>query len=190
MKSKLLLAVVIGLLTCVNSVTAQTNYYSTPQTFDENGYTYECNIGAGDKITLGNINNRYTSKGPTYVVGEKYGEAYVCKGLLNIPISKPDISRRLCHVLMKNVFTQEEKKRLRDDILYINMNINPQTGRVMEVYFEFHARCLYNTVPLSTYREIEVALMSNAHFIPSDTGKKLDFILYCWTYHLAYIIDD
>lgn len=60
----------------------------------------------------------------------------------------------------------------------------------MEVYFEFDILSLYNTVPLSTYREIEVELMDKVCFIPSETGRMLDFILFHWTYHLADIIDD
>lgn len=191
MKSKLLLAVVIGLLTCVNSVTAQTNYYSTPQTFNEKGYTYQCEIGAGRIITLANKDNKYTNKMPTYMVGKERGKEYVCKGMSNVPISSEDThSRRACHMTLKPLFTQEERKLLRDEILDINMIINPQTGRVIEVYFDFYILSLYNTIPLSTYRKIEIELINKVYFIPSETGRMLDFILFSWSYHLADIIDD
>lgn len=192
MRMKTLFSVVIGLLICVHSATAQTKLYSTPQTFNENGYSYQCTIGAGGGIiTLSNKDNKYTSKSPTYVAGKERGAKYVCKGMSNVPISSEDIySRRACYMTLKPIFTQEDRKRLRDEILDINMIINPQTGRVMEVYFEFYILSLYNTVPLSTYRKIELELMNKVCFIPSETGRMLDFILFSWGYYLAHIIDD
>ncbi|MBB4044664.1 DUF5043 domain-containing protein [Bacteroides reticulotermitis] len=191
MRMKILFSVVIGLLIGVHSATAQTNYYSTPKTFNENGYSYECTIGAGRIITLANKDNKYTNKMPAYVTGKERGKEYVCKGMSNVPISSEDIySRRACYMTLKPLFTQEERKRLRDETLDINMIINPQTGRVMEVYFEFYILSLYNTVPLSTYRKIELELMNKVCFIPSETGRMLDFILFSWSYHLASIIDD
>lgn len=57
MKTKLLFLL---LLSCVTTVSAQTYYYNNTKIFNENGYTYQCDVPASKMVTLYNKENRFT----------------------------------------------------------------------------------------------------------------------------------
>ena len=73
------------MLFCVTYLHAQTNYYTTTKTFNENGYTYQCDVAASRFVSLYNKNNKWTyvdqmKKGtntPFYVTPENYSPLYV-----------------------------------------------------------------------------------------------------------------
>ena len=78
--------ILISLLYNVSLAIAQTNYYTTTKTFNEQGYIYQCDVDteSGD-INLYNKNNKWTyikqmKKGtntPFYVTPENYSPLYV-----------------------------------------------------------------------------------------------------------------
>ena len=61
----------------------------------------------------------------------------------------------------------------------ITMLLSPNTGKVMEVNFNFSTlshtpKCHY------MYREIEVKLKEQIHFKPIEEGKQLNYIMLAW----------
>lgn len=42
---------------CTTYIYAQTNYYAVTKTFNENGYTYQCDVAASKTVTLYNKSN-------------------------------------------------------------------------------------------------------------------------------------
>lgn len=50
------------MLFCVTYLHAQTNYYTTTKTFNESGYTYQCDIPSYNLVILYNKSNSSTAK--------------------------------------------------------------------------------------------------------------------------------
>ena len=45
---------------CTTYIYAQTNYYAVTKTFNENGYTYQCDVAASKTVTLYNKSTNYS----------------------------------------------------------------------------------------------------------------------------------
>lgn len=54
--------IIISMLFCVTYLHAQTNYYTTTKTFNESGYTYQCDIPSYNLVILYNKSNSSTAK--------------------------------------------------------------------------------------------------------------------------------
>ena len=61
--------------------------------------------------------------------------------------------------------------------LNVVMYLNPQTGKVAEVSFWFISSDPFSTIPISTYRDIEMKLKNQISYKPSEIGKQLNFIM-------------
>ncbi|MCG0885682.1 hypothetical protein IMAU10574_03093 [Lactiplantibacillus plantarum] len=60
------------------------------------------------------------------------------------------------------------------------MLLSPDTGKVIEVYFNFTTFNPYARVPLYVYREIEVKLKEQIQYKPGEVGKQLNHIMLSW----------
>lgn len=80
--------------------------------------------------------------------------------------------------IVKNVFSTEQK--LSGSELLTILIINATTGKVDEVYFEFHNQDPYKIIPVSVFREIEVEIKKNIWYTPTAEGRKLNYILRWW----------
>ena len=67
---------------------------------------------------------------------------------------------------------------LHDKELLMEFVISSTTGKIAEVYFEFTRVSPYTQLPLSVYRNIELALIGT-QFKLTDFGKRLNY-LYMW----------
>ena len=61
------------------------------------------------------------------------------------------------------------------------MFLDPETGKVAEVRFNFATFSPYAKVPLSVYRNIEVQLKENISYTPTTVGKQLNYIMLSWS---------
>lgn len=50
----------ISMLFCIAHAIAQTNYYTSTKTFNENGFTYQCDVESSGTIRLYNKTNKWT----------------------------------------------------------------------------------------------------------------------------------
>jgi hypothetical protein len=91
-----------------------------------------------------------------------------------------DGMRAAAEAIINGAFTATEKARINGDEIMITMIISPDTGAVIEVYFEFINDSAYALVPPATYRKIEVGLMRDIRFIPTETGRKFNYIMCAW----------
>lgn len=80
---------------------------------------------------------------------------------------RPDFSKSMADELGKREFT-------------ITMLLSPNTGKGMEVNFNFTTFNPYARVPLHVYREIEVKLKEQIHYEPGEPGKQLNYIMLAW----------
>lgn len=89
-----------------------------------------------------------------------------------------DTSRAPFHC--KCCISASEKQRVKGHELIITMCINSDTGKVDEVEFSFINFGTYATIPISVYRKIETDLKEKVWYIPTEEGKKLNYIYYWW----------
>ena len=161
-------------------VTAQTYYYNTTKTFNENGYSYQCDKPDWGLVTLYNKANQYT-----YAPYE-YKDGSPVKNLENLfPLIKYDnLTEQKCISIVNNAFSPAEKQRIKGSKADVNMIIDTFTGKVIEVNFSFFYTSPGATISVSTYRALELALKSQIQFTITDNGKKLKFIKRYWRYEI------
>jgi len=160
--------------------TAQTYYYNTTKTFNENGYTYQCDKASYGIVTLYNKANQYTysryenkDKSP---IGD-YNEV--------LPFIEPDNwTRQKCLSIVNNAFSTEEKKRVKGAKVDVSMTLDTSTGKVIEVDFGLFYNTPESTIPVSTYRALELALKSQIWFMLTNSGKKLKFVKISWMHEI------
>ena len=80
--------------------------------------------------------------------------------------------------IIDNAFAKNFVEYLKDDeLLNVVMYLNSETGKVEEVKFWFIDLDAYATLPISTYRNIEVQLINEVSYTPSAIGKQLNYIM-------------
>jgi hypothetical protein len=97
----------------------------------------------------------------------------------------PDYSSRSLNALQRKslvdeFFTTEQKAAFKQHILSIDVRFNPSTGRIADVYFSFNRNSPFASVPVDTYRSIELALKQYFTLTVTDAGRKLNFIPMHW----------
>lgn len=169
------------LLCCTGiRLAAQTNYYTETKTFHEDGYTYQCDVNEAAMVSLYNADCTYYK---TKQIDLTTGKAYrYIPGLS--PLEREARTKPQCFAIVNRAFPPEIKARVNGRELMIILYIEPTTGKIADVVFEFTTDNLaeiYTQVPVSVYREIEVELKENVRFTPSALGKKLNYIFMFWT---------
>ena len=81
---------------------------------------------------------------------------------------------------MKNAFSAAEKKRVKGKKVGVTMTMDPASGKIIEVDFDFLNSNPFATIPVSTYRKIELNLKSQIWFTATEIGKELKFIKISW----------
>ncbi len=167
----------VSLLFCANSIFAQTNYYTSTKRFNENGYSYQCDVDQSKGVTLYNKNNQWTNIDQIY---KSSGKKFIMDDDCPDVIEFDTWVDPKCESIVNNAFSAVEKLRVKGHELFISMYVSPDTGKVIDVNFFFVTFDPYATIPVSVYRKIEIDIKQNIWFVPTDEGKKLNYILY-WT---------
>ena len=169
----------ITMLFCATLSVAQTNYYTTSKTFYENGYTYRCDLSASRFLNLYNVYNKWIGQYPSY---KSTGERFVVPdvGIDLFTHASWLANKEKVENIVKAAFTAAQKQTITDEELYIDMYINTETGKIDDVCFSFLNNKPYAYIPVSVYRNIELAIKENIQFVLTDEGRKLNFI-YWWT---------
>lgn len=168
--------VFISFVCCIQPVLAQTYYYDVDKTFQEDGYTYQCDVLEGAKfVTLYNKENKLNHvdqviKGTNQVVEELYTPF----------LEEDNWTRSKCRDIVNNSFTAGEKQRLKGREITITMYISSETGRIINVEFQFISTNPFATIPVSVYHKIETELKKSIWFIPNAEGKKVNYIFRGW----------
>lgn len=167
----------IYFMLCAIYISAQTSYYTQTKTFTENDYTYQCDVRESGIVTLYKKGDKWVHTNTlTY---RDTGENYI------IDDNTPDVIEPVdnnfintCKSIINNAFSSEEKQRVKGSKFIFSMYINPTTGKIDEVTFEFYNIGSYATIPVSVYRYMEVNMKQKLSFKPTAEGKKLNYILY------------
>ncbi len=170
-------ALLVLLLALPASVAAQTRYYNESKTFKEDGYTYRCDvIEQIGWVKLYNVDNKWVNtpvmkKGSNEQVSRESSPLWLTEEAGVNALSAVLVPCRKAAMDILDIY----KDRLRTNNLYIRMYINPDTGKIGEVYFEFSNLSGYGTLPVSVYRQIEMGLIGK-QFTPTAFGKTLNYI--------------
>ena len=166
------------MLFCATFSVAQTNYYTTSKTFYENGYTYRCDLSASRFLNLYNVNNKWIGQYPSY---KSTGERFVVPdvGIDLFTHASWLANEEKVENIVKATFTAAQKQTITDQDITLTMYINTDTGKIDDVSFSFLNNEPYAYIPVSVYRNIELAIKENVQEVLTDEGRKLNFI-YWW----------
>ncbi len=190
-KTKLIFALICVLFFVIDRTQAQTYYYNTTKTFSvsgksilgiqiEPGYTYQCDKPDHGLVTLYNKENLYTNT-ITYVYkdGSTITDTKLLRGDIKL-IEDDNWTKQQCFFIVNNAFSAAEKQRVKGKKFDVNMTIDTSTGKVIEVEFCFYYSSAFGTIPVSTYRKIELELKKRIWFTLTDAGKSLKFVQRGW----------
>jgi len=171
------LIIFISILFSATYMYAQTNYYTTTKTFNQDGYIYQCDVRASGFVTLYNKSNKWIKVYPVYKsTGESFAQTDA-----GIELFEDDNWTRSKRFSIVNAaFSDSEKQKVKGHDFNIIMYINSSTGRVDEVSFEFHKSDPFAAIPISVYRKIETEIKKELWFTLTAEGKMLSYIFYCW----------
>ena len=179
MKAKISLSIFISLLFCMTDINAQTRFYDVPRTFNEQGFTYVSRLMV-DFVRLHNKENRWIG------VMHKNRDG-TPTGFPTDPVIQIDNDRQMSQLarsIVHNAFTAAERQRLRGSRLFVSMYVDSQTGVVDDVEFVFWVTGGFATIPVSTYRRIELELKNRIRFIPTAEGRRRNYIFVSIVYEV------
>lgn len=177
------LLVTIILLFVVQYIMPQINYYPSTKTFYEDGYVYQCDLDESGMITLYNKDNRFTYAHYSNKDGTRVPSDVL---LGRVQLIEDDIwTRRKCGEIGDNIFSAAERVKVANEKFDISMTVNTTTGNVIEVEFSFMYNDHFITVPVSTFRKLEMALKEKIWFTITPAGKKLKFIQRGWMHEVS-----
>ena len=156
----------------------ETVIYKKTTTFRVDGYTYQCDVDDGSQfVTLYNKENKLTYENIVY---KATGKVFSCSFTESrVIVSNIEMGRK-ARKIVDQAFTKSMADELGKREFTITMLLSPDTGKVMEVNFNFTTFNPYARVPLHVYREIEVKLKEQIHYEPGELGKQLNYIMLAW----------
>ena len=174
MKTKNIVLVLIGILLYMTDADAQTRFYDTSRTFNEQGFTYVANvIGdgiAGGIVRLNNRDTRWIGRDQTNRDGTPRGFGRTVEENNSVQM------QQLARTIIQNAFTPAERQRLGGYSMEVILFMNPDTGVVDDVQFVFGITSGFATIPVTTYRRIELELKNRLRFVPTAEGRRRLFL--------------
>ena len=177
--------VVYSMLNCVKfsaqDLLPESQKLNKDTTFVEDGYTYQCDvIEAAKFVTLYNKENKWTNVRHVY---KSTGKMYGFDG--KSPSIKTFIedSRMMnkAYSIIDNAFTRSTASLFGNRKFNIIMRLDSETGKVIDVEFNFTSFSIYARVPITIYRDIEVKLKEEISFTTTAVGKQLNYVLIGWS---------
>ncbi|MCE9236863.1 DUF5043 domain-containing protein [Bacteroides thetaiotaomicron] len=169
------------MLFCASYLSAQTKYYSTTKTFNENGYSYQCDVDIAKGVTLYNKENRLTyTKWIFKDTGKEPRIPYNINDVIDDTWTKPK-----CFSIVNNAFSVAEKERTKGNELDVCIYIDSETGKVTEIDFYFTTVSPFATIPVSVYRKIELELKKNIWFTTTAEGKRMNYLVRMWSQEIG-----
>ena len=176
---KKILTLISFLFNIVFALAQTTNYYAVTKTFNEQGYTYQCDVSGGRNVTLYNKNNKWTyvnqmkngTNTPFYVTPENYSPLYVKD-------KNEAYNDSIFKVIVNNAFADYKGKMKGFELIIITCT-DSETGKISEVLFNFAGFTPYATIPVSIYREIETKLIGLKYTL-TPLAKTLNYVYQWW----------
>lgn len=178
-KLKLLYLIVGILLFCRCEMKAQSYYYNDSRIFYQNGYNYKCDKSSAGLVDLYNDSCQYINSEMIYKNDSIIKDIELLEGDVML-VEKDSWSKKACDSIVNNAFSDSEKLRVINDKFMVSLTIDSNTGRIIEVYFTFYFSDSFGTIPVETYRKLELNLKRNVWLKMTDVGKQLKFVKLGW----------
>lgn len=167
------------LLFCVTNLFAQTNSYTSTKVFNEGEYSYQCDVSSVGNVALYNTSNSWINKEQIVKTTNAifvYEDFY-----LDLITDESWTQNRIeFQMIMRNAFVDLDLEVLRQgEELYVNFYINPETGKVDDVRFYFDCNACYTYLPVSFFRQLELAIKERCQYVTTDMAKILNYV-YQW----------
>ncbi|WP_195667771.1 DUF5043 domain-containing protein [Bacteroides intestinalis] len=170
----------LGITEGFSQTLTKLNYYEETKTFVKDGYTYQCDVPVYKLITLYNKENKWTYEDMIYKsTGKYYAPSISEEKKLNPIIDDKEMTQKVLFIV-DNAFTKDMTKEFGENRLHTTMYLDPNTGKVVEVNFQFTTFSPYAQIPLSVYRNIEIQLKEKISYTPTEVGKQLNYIMLSW----------
>jgi len=181
MKTKNRILLLVSLLMGSTISNGQTNYYAATQTIDKNGFTYQCDNPYG-RITLYNANSQFI-----YAEWERKDGQPVSASIYGgreETTEEDDWTARRSWEIVDSVFTQPERTQLMGAKMMVTLIISSDTGRVIEVKFQFLDHSAFTNIPVEKFYSIEQALKQNIWFIVTPVGRQMNYLMAGWMHEI------
>ena len=176
---KILLITLFLLIT--NCIFSQTSIYPDSvgtKVFYENGYTYQAERLGSGIIKVYNSDNKWINIAKIHKLTGDFPDE-----------NTPDLESNEWYKQTENLYSileesysNEEKEKIkrvgRKGIGFVELFINPETGKVDDVRFSFFRLSYYMYIPVSKFREIELKIKERLQFEVTDYGKQFNYIYY------------
>ena len=161
MNTKSILSIVVGLLLYTSNASAQTLYYTESRTFHGDGFTF-INEVRGPLAFLFNQDNRWRRVQQTF----RDGSPFTRESLRHVSLMHCDggWNERQFIAIVNNALTPAERERVRGQSLGATLYLCTDTGKVEAVEFTFGHRVGFGTIPVSTFRQIELEIKEQLMF--------------------------
>ena len=137
-KKKIMMLLFASFACLISIATAQTYYYNETRVFHEVGYRYIGVTQDWGYVTLANLHNLYTEVSHyVYKDGRTFNQRDVLEGRVSL-IEDDNWTKQRSMSIVNNAFSAAEKARVRGEKFMVVMTINPDTGKVIGVHFEFY----------------------------------------------------
>lgn len=158
---------------------AQTNHYTHTCLYKLKDCNYQCKVDDSGMVTLYNAANRLDDDSMVYRdTGEEFNvPENDDKVVIEFKTAQEYIK---CKLIVKKIFDKYKGKLCADEFLLTSLYLDSQTGRVLEVVFEFHRRESFGIIPVEDFREIELQLKEQIQMRVTEEGRKLNCILFWW----------
>ena len=178
MKQFIIFIILLAITSTISPIKGQI-YYQTTQSYEREGYTYQCDVSPYKFVTLYNKENTLTYEKIVYKSTQKVFDQ---KYLLEPKVVEDDEAMcKKAWYIVNDAFTREEARIFDNEELMFTLCLDSETGKVKEVRFDFLTISSYAKFPIERYREIEMKLKAEVQFTPSEVGKQLNYIMMLWS---------
>lgn len=173
--TRIIICLIIGSFS-ISNLLAQTYYYNSTKTFNENGYIYQCDVATYKLVSLYNKTNPYVNTEWGYKAG---GTPTIQESLNLEDLEEDDWTRQKAESII-NTKLAAYKSNLSGYKLETTMYIDSSTGKVVGTMFNFITTSPFATIPVSVYRQMELSLIENIYFTPTSKGKEMNYLIRTW----------
>lgn len=185
---KLIISFILSIMAVV--AMAQTNYYPNASgVISKSGYTYKyrngiiADVEAPSTIDLYNASTAYLDMKWQHKDGTPL-TAREAQGAERDPyyFSYSSMNYDQLRSLVAGYFTSQQKATLgaKGNSMIITARINPDTGKVADVYFFWSRNELFMNIPVETFRSIELAIKQRLTITSTAAGRRFNYCEFIW----------
>lgn len=170
------LILIAALCLCAEAAQAQNYYPGSSGSVNAGGFTYFYRTTLGGNIQLYNSINRFTDV--------EWNAPQVNENLslgIGRIIELDTWSRPNAYAIVNNAFSPAQKALVQGDRrLWTNLRIDPASGRIVDVFFEFYRTSPFVNIPPEVYASIENGLKRRLWYNITPDAKKFNYVIRNW----------